>query len=163
MRNQKGFTLVEIAIVLVIIGLILGGIIRGQAMIENARAKKFENDIQSFVAAFYTHLDKERRLPGAESGASLLGTTNAWKDLRDAGIIPGSGTDNATSPFGGDYAWDNATATGNSIIARGIPANIAEMLDDKNDDGDGQQGNILNFEDAPWPADGRVDMRFIVD
>ena len=39
--NQGGFTLVEIAIVLVIIGLILGGVLQGQTMIENAKFKKF--------------------------------------------------------------------------------------------------------------------------
>ena len=40
-RNQVGFTLVEIAIVLVIIGLLLGGILKGQEMINSARASSF--------------------------------------------------------------------------------------------------------------------------
>ena len=39
MRKERGFTLVEIAIVLVIIGLLLGGILRGQELIQNARVR----------------------------------------------------------------------------------------------------------------------------
>ena len=38
-RQQSGFTLVEIAIVLVIIGLLLGGILKGQELINSAKAK----------------------------------------------------------------------------------------------------------------------------
>ena len=38
-RKQSGFTLVEIAIVLVIIGLLLGGILKGQEMINQAKIK----------------------------------------------------------------------------------------------------------------------------
>ena len=37
-RRQSGFTLVEIAIVLVIIGLLLGGILKGQELINSASA-----------------------------------------------------------------------------------------------------------------------------
>ena len=42
--RQRGFTLVEIAIVLVIIGLLLGGILKGQEMITQARIKNIIND-----------------------------------------------------------------------------------------------------------------------
>jgi len=37
--RQRGFTLVEIAIVLVIIGLLLGGVLKGQGLIDSARVK----------------------------------------------------------------------------------------------------------------------------
>ncbi|HVS27365.1 MAG TPA: prepilin-type N-terminal cleavage/methylation domain-containing protein, partial [Burkholderiales bacterium] len=39
MRKQSGFTLIEIAIVLVIIGLLLGGVLKGQELITSARVR----------------------------------------------------------------------------------------------------------------------------
>ena len=39
MRKQTGFTLIEIAIVLVIIGLLLGGVLKGQELITSARVR----------------------------------------------------------------------------------------------------------------------------
>ena len=38
-RNQSGFTLIEIAIVLVIIGLLLGGVLKGQELINSSKVK----------------------------------------------------------------------------------------------------------------------------
>ena len=43
MRNQNGFTLIEIAIVLVIIGLLLGGVLKGQELINSAKVKNLAN------------------------------------------------------------------------------------------------------------------------
>ncbi|MEA3297742.1 MAG: prepilin-type N-terminal cleavage/methylation domain-containing protein [candidate division Zixibacteria bacterium] len=43
LRNEKGFTLVEIAIVLIIIGLILGATVKGGDLIQSAKQKKFYN------------------------------------------------------------------------------------------------------------------------
>ena len=42
-RKQSGFTLVEIAIVLVIIGLLLGGVLKGQELINSAKVKNLLN------------------------------------------------------------------------------------------------------------------------
>ena len=42
--KQSGFTLVEIAIVLVIIGLLLGGVLKGQELITSSKAKALDND-----------------------------------------------------------------------------------------------------------------------
>ena len=41
MKKQAGFTLIELAIVLVIIGLLLGGVLKGQELINSAKVKKF--------------------------------------------------------------------------------------------------------------------------
>ncbi len=70
-RNQKGFTLVEIAIVLVIIGLLLGGVLRGQEMIESARIKSVVGDMNGVSAAFNTYLDRFRAIPGDETVATM--------------------------------------------------------------------------------------------
>src|SRR5918992_3324357 len=69
-RKQAGFTLVEIAIVLVIIGLLLGGILKGQEMITQAKIKNVIADVTGVSAAMYGYQDRYRALPGDDKGAS---------------------------------------------------------------------------------------------
>src|SRR5262245_65778267 len=68
-KSQKGFTLVEIAIVLVIIGLLLGGILKGQEMITQAKIKNVIADITGVSAAMYGYQDRYRALPGDDRSA----------------------------------------------------------------------------------------------
>jgi prepilin-type N-terminal cleavage/methylation domain-containing protein len=71
-RRQGGFTLVEIAIVLVIIGLLLGGILKGQEMITQAKIKNVINDFNGISAAIYSYQDRYRALPGDEISANTV-------------------------------------------------------------------------------------------
>jgi len=68
--RQAGFTLVEIAIVLVIIGLLLGGILKGQEMITQARIKNVINDFNGVTAAYASYQDRYRAIPGDDQGAA---------------------------------------------------------------------------------------------
>jgi prepilin-type N-terminal cleavage/methylation domain-containing protein len=69
MRNkQSGFTLVEIAIVLVIIGLLLGGILKGQELITSARVRGLISQQDGVKAAFFGFQDRFRALPGDYTG-----------------------------------------------------------------------------------------------
>lgn len=69
MKNQQqGFTLVEIAIVLVIIGLLLGGVLKGQELITQAKIKNLSNDLNGVTVAVYGYQDRYRRLPGDDPG-----------------------------------------------------------------------------------------------
>lgn len=70
--NQSGFTLVEIAIVLVIIGLLLGGVLKGQELIENGRVKAAANDFNGIMAAYNGYLDRYKRLPGDDGPVGTL-------------------------------------------------------------------------------------------
>lgn len=63
-RLAKGFTLVEAAIVLVVIGLILGVVLQGQSMIRNAEYRSFKSDITDYQSAFYGFSDRYNNLPG---------------------------------------------------------------------------------------------------
>lgn len=71
-NQQAGFTLVEIAIVLVIIGLLLGGILKGQEMITQAKIKNIVNDMNGMSAAIYSYQDRYRALPGDELDATTV-------------------------------------------------------------------------------------------
>lgn len=68
--QQSGFTLVEIAIVLVIIGLLLGGILKGQELINSAKVKNLANDFRVIPTYLYAFQDKFRALPGDDAQAS---------------------------------------------------------------------------------------------
>jgi prepilin-type N-terminal cleavage/methylation domain-containing protein len=65
----RGFTLIELAIVLVVIGLLLGGILKGQELIESARARNLISQLDSIKAAYFTFQDKYRAVPGDYPGA----------------------------------------------------------------------------------------------
>ena len=68
--QQSGFTLVEIAIVLVIIGLLLGGILKGQELINSAKVKNLANDFRVIPTYIYAYQDKFKSLPGDDAQAA---------------------------------------------------------------------------------------------
>ena len=68
--RQRGFTLVEIAIVLVIVGLLLGSLLKGQEVITQARIKNTLNDLNGVTAAYFTYQDRYRALPGDDGNAN---------------------------------------------------------------------------------------------
>ena len=67
--QQSGFTLVEIAIVLVIIGLLLGGILKGQELINSAKVKNLAQDFKTVPLYIYGYQDRFKALPGDDPRA----------------------------------------------------------------------------------------------
>lgn len=67
--HQSGFTLVELAIVLVIIGLILAAVFKGQEMILNAKTKNVINDLRGVSTAYYAYQDRYKAIPGDDAAA----------------------------------------------------------------------------------------------
>ena len=102
--QQSGFTLVEIAIVLVIIGLLLGGILKGQELINSAKVKNLANDFRVIPTYIYAYQDKYKALPGDDSAAvTHLGTTTCAAPCQNGngnGVINGN--------------WNSLTATDES-------------------------------------------------
>ena len=169
-RRQSGFTLIEIAIVLVIIGLLLGGILKGQELITQGRIRNVANDFQSMTAAINLYQDRYRALPGDDIGAGTRwsatssgngngqiggtynSTTNAdesrlfWQHLRLAGLVGGATSDLA-QPANAASGITGVQQTGqglNSLIvcANNLPAKIAQAVDSQFDDGDARTGSV---------------------
>ena len=144
LTKQKGFTLVEIAIVLVIVGLLIGGVLKGQEMITNAKLKRIESDNAGIAAAMFSYQDRYLQLPGdddsadtrftifngqaatinGDSDGSITGawvgaanseTSNYWKHLRASGLVPGGGND-ATQPTNA-YGGNIGIRDGSLLIA----------------------------------------------
>ena len=70
-NQQSGFTLIEIAIVLVIIGLLLGGVLKGQELINSARVKNLATDFKNIPVYIYGYQDKFKALPGDDANVAM--------------------------------------------------------------------------------------------
>lgn len=106
--SQSGFTLVEIAIVLVIVGLILGGVFKGQALVDSARVRSMTTEIHDIQTAVLSFQERYRSIPGDFPKAALQIDSEAkggdgngrvddsseragvWQQLSLAGFISGS-------------------------------------------------------------------------
>ncbi len=127
-RGEKGFTLVELAIVMIIIGLLIGGVLKGQELINNAQVAGAVSEVKGFDAAINTFRDTYAGYPGdlllattripncgatcangdgnGQIGASGVGggapageNLNMWIHLNRAGMASSGGA-NATAQYG---------------------------------------------------------------
>jgi prepilin-type N-terminal cleavage/methylation domain-containing protein len=95
---EGGFTLVEIAIVLVIIGLLLGGVLKGQEMITQAKIKNLINDFNGVTVAVTSYQDRYRALPGDDPNADTRWTTQAPAKGDGNGTVGGVYNDTTSAP-----------------------------------------------------------------
>ena len=104
MKKQSGFTLIELAIVLVIIGLLLGGVLKGQELINSAKVKNMATDFKNVQVYIYGYQDKFKALPGDDGQVAthLKGATVATTGTVSNGVIQGD--------------WDSETGTDESVL-----------------------------------------------
>jgi len=113
-RRQSGFTLIEIAIVLVIIGLLLGGILKGQELINSARVKNLATDFRNIPLFIYGYQDKFRALPGDDSAAAtrFTGGVAATEGTPGNGVIEGAWDDGKGSGTESYLFWQHVRLAG---------------------------------------------------
>lgn len=170
-QRNAGFTLIEIAIVLVIIGLLLGGVLKGQEMIENAKIQSLRNDMDGVITAYYAYQNRYRALPGddpkgdnagrgwadgvAGGGNGAVANANAfdagnnenqllWQHLRYSGLISGNpaGTANNTGGRANPlHGYNGKLGISNTTAAWGL----------------GLTGNILCAGSVPGKAAEAID------
>lgn len=117
LNKKQGFSLVELSIVIVIIGLLIAALVKGKSVLENARIKRVIGDVEAIVTAYNTYYDLYSAYPGDDQFASgrwspvvvngdgdslIEGGVNcktaptngtecneAWQSLRAALMVPG--------------------------------------------------------------------------
>lgn len=140
LRSEEGFTLVELSIVLVIIGLIIGAVLKGQELINNAKLKRAYNQQREVAAAVYTYFDRYGLYPGDDNTAAgrWSGVTNGdndgtidgftfacatgattetcqvWRHMRNTNLITGATTSaqNINNAYGGSIGVGTVAVQG---------------------------------------------------
>jgi len=161
--KESGFTLVELAIGLVIIGLLIGAILGGAGMINNARIRRQVRDLQGLYAGCYTYFDKFEQLPGDRDGNGQFDAdSTVWNDLQSQNLAQQA----RRSPFGGTYTWgwsDDTTIyhkMGNFVCIN-VPLDVARNIDMQLDDGEYTTGSIT--ASAAYTGSGRIDLYYFID
>jgi prepilin-type N-terminal cleavage/methylation domain-containing protein len=173
--KQQGFTLVEIAIVLVIIGLLLGGVLKGQEMIKSAKVKAQTQQVDGISAAFNTYQDKYGALPGddanAASNTGVAGLTagsgngrysgaegdrRVWEHLEAANLLAGY-TPASNGRFINKYGKQsffrtNYAGLSGAVACFLVPNEVAREIDRKTDNDDGATGSVRRNNQSAFPT-----------
>jgi prepilin-type N-terminal cleavage/methylation domain-containing protein len=86
-KHQQGFTLVEIGVVLVVIGLLLGAVLKGQELINSARVNNLAQSVNGYRTAINAFQDRYRMTPGDSATA----TTNVGTGAVNCTTLCGDG------------------------------------------------------------------------
>lgn len=139
---QKGFTLVELAIVLIIIGLIVGGVVGGQALVKQAQLRSVIREYERYKTATTTFSMQFNSLPGDFSQANQYFSSCIVDPSESDNTC--NGDDNkkieilATGPFERKRIWQHLK------LADILPGNYTGYIDDK--------GPSSGFSNGEWEA-----------
>ena len=168
--KQKGFTLIEIAIVLVIIGLLIGGVLQGQQLIQNSRVKQAVKDLNGTAAATFAYQDRYGRVPGDDGPTvTLQARGSSWNSANIGGDADGTLEVTLAETFtgageGGPF-WRQLKASGfisgdpTALLIAALPSNswggllgiTAEVM------GGGLAGNKVCLSQVPGAAAISID------
>lgn len=84
--TKKGFTLVELAIVLVVIGILLGLVLKGKSVIDAANSRAEVARLSKIRTAVQSYFTKYDRLPGLK-GATAVSSRDVYNALIDDELL----------------------------------------------------------------------------
>lgn len=177
--NNKGFTLIEIAVVLVIIGLILGAAVKGRDLIQSGKQKKFyTNSMKAWEIAVVSYYDRTGQVlgDGTANGGTVATTNGAFDNVSGATFGAANGIDARLQAVGltvptsnmansGQFSYKGQVGTvvtitmflqalgnRNSLYFTNMPTDLAIALDTLVDGTvDGSTGNFRRWANAAWP------------
>jgi prepilin-type N-terminal cleavage/methylation domain-containing protein len=113
MQSIRAFTLVELAIVIVIIGLLVGGVLQGRELIEQARLRRVISDVENYSAAFATFFGKYNAVPG-----DMRNATTMWGEVSpDCTVELGTGTQTCNGDGDRRVDYDNGADIDGTIVS----------------------------------------------
>ena len=171
-RNNKGFSLIELSIVLIILGLLVAGVTGGASLIKSAQLRSIVTEFTNYRTAYNSYYAQFGKVPGADTDPSIIKDDEAaLTDLFEEGVIdksPIEGTSSEnyiSSKFGKNAKWflNNAGASfaavadfsnanilslsGSVDYATGaLTSDEAENIDTKIDDGIADSGLVRALE-----------------
>lgn len=177
--NNQGFTLIEIAIVLVIIGLILGAAVKGRDLIQSGKQKKFyTNSLKAWEIAVVSYFDRSGQVlgDGTANGGTAAVTNQAFDNVGGATFGVANGIDArlravglavpaSNLPNSGQFTYKGQVSgvvtitlnlsylgNNNSLYFTNMPTDLAIALDTLVDGSvDGSIGNFRRWANAAWP------------
>jgi len=164
---QGGFTLVEIAVVLLVVSLVLAMVVKAESLVLDGRTKQFMRDIETNRFAYLTYTDRYAAVPGDDAHAA-----QRWPGARKGNgdsRVNGTYLDSVVSPLqlqvdanGGEtinYWWHLRLAglitSGDAITD--LPKNVFGGTSGVQQTGFGMRGPVLCYENVPGEVAAAVD------
>ena len=152
--RRLGFTLIELSIVLVIIGLLIGGILAAKSIISSTKITRAVKDLQQYDIAVTNFQTKYNSLPGDSklfggNGNGMIDSTevlHVWSDLSvGVSLMNKSGVTYSSAPPGGPFTTSNAPSLNLALpTSSGITTDMTLILQSY-DITTGAQSNIANY------------------
>jgi prepilin-type N-terminal cleavage/methylation domain-containing protein len=145
-KQQAGFSLIEITIVLIVVALLMAGVMKGFAMVESAKIHTARAQIEQLQAGWVGFQARFRRLPGDTSKNGQLDEgEKPWQDLANAGYVAENQAAGMLHPWGEDYTLTFETlngVAGHFLCLPSVDGLVGMELDAQLDDGLANDGSL---------------------
>ena len=154
-RALPGFSIVEIAISLVIIGILTGLAFKSVHLIEVARLRAVPQQVEEIRSAVTFFVERHGVFPGGGTLHSGVKNRDAWKQLAEAGLYPEEkkGDGHVKAKIGGVFSFIQDPVIGSGKMPGvwlklsrqgqgGLTPQQAQEIDQLMDDGDPKEGGI---------------------